>query len=106
VVALWGVTFCRIVAKHDTGALIKVIKGVTMSSFLIQLAPFFIVVIVVSAVGAIVGDKTHLEKRRKYRDAKVHEICEKAGIPLMTFWANMPNNPEYVVNRILGEMNK
>jgi len=36
----------------------------------------------------------------KLRDKKVKEICSNANIPLLTFYINMPNEPNYIVNRI------
>lgn len=46
------------------------------------------------------NDKTHNDYKRKLRDNKVKEICNKAKIPLITFWLSMPNTKEYISNRI------
>ena len=52
------------------------------------------------------NDSTHKEYQRKKRDIKVHQICKDANIPLMTFYTNYPNETQYVLNRILSEINK
>ena len=41
----------------------------------------------------------------KKRDIKVHEICNKAGIKLITFYTKYSNEKEYVKGRILKELN-
>ena len=50
------------------------------------------------------NDQTHNQPQRKKRDIKVKEICNKANIPIMTFYTNYPNNQEYVINRILNKI--
>lgn len=50
------------------------------------------------------NDQTHCQPKRKYRDIKVHEICKNASIPIMTFYTNYPNEENYVINRILKEI--
>ena len=50
------------------------------------------------------NDQTHNHPQRKKRDIKVKEICNKANIPIMTFYTNYPNNQEYVINRILNKI--
>ena len=37
---------------------------------------------------------------------KVHEICKNANIPIITFYTNYPNEEQYVLNRIMNEINK
>lgn len=51
-----------------------------------------------------INDKTHKFKKRKERDLKVDEICLKAGIKLIKFYSNYPNEKEYVKNRIKKEL--
>ncbi len=46
------------------------------------------------------NDGTHKLKKRKVRDFKVKKICKAAGIPLIYFYTNYPNEKEYVINRI------
>ena len=46
------------------------------------------------------NDKSHLENNRKYRDIRVKEICESAGIPLVAFWTKYPNEESYIQKRI------
>lgn len=50
------------------------------------------------------NDQTHNQTNRKYRDIKVREICKNANIPIMTFYTNYPNEENYVINRILKEI--
>lgn len=52
------------------------------------------------------NDQTHNQPNRKKRDIKVKEICQNANIPIITFYTNYPNEKEYVLNRILTEINK
>ncbi len=52
------------------------------------------------------NDSSHNDRRRNGRDDKVHEICEKAGIKLITFYTNMPNEEEYIINRINNCLSK
>lgn len=52
------------------------------------------------------NDKTHNYNRRKKRDRKVKEICDKANIKLINFYTKYPNEKNYVINRILSEINK
>lgn len=51
-----------------------------------------------------INDKTHQTRKRKERDHKVDEICEKAGIKLIKFYSNYSNEKEYVKNRIKKEL--
>lgn len=47
-----------------------------------------------------INDSTHEQYNRKQRDIKVKNICEQAGIKLITFWTNKENKEDYVINRI------
>lgn len=51
-----------------------------------------------------INDKTHQTKRRRQRDLKVEEICSKAGIKLIKFYSNYPNEKEYVKNKVKNEL--
>ena len=51
-----------------------------------------------------INDKTHSQNNRINRDKKVKNIVEEAGIKLITFYSNYPNNKEYVKNRIKKEL--
>ena len=51
------------------------------------------------------NDESHNNFHRKKRDIKVHEICNKAGIKLITFYTKYSNEKEYVKGRILKELN-
>ena len=52
------------------------------------------------------NDSSHQNQNRQYRDKKVHEICEMAGIKLITFYTKYSNEKEYVKNRIRNEILK
>lgn len=52
------------------------------------------------------NDKSHLEGRRQYRDIKVKEICEQAGLKIVTFWTQYENKPEYIKKRVIEFINK
>lgn len=47
-----------------------------------------------------INDQTHNTTNRRKRDAKVHEICNEAGIPIVTFWTSYGVNSEYIKHRI------
>lgn len=52
------------------------------------------------------NDPSHKQAQRKKRDIKVHEICKDANIPIITFYTNYPNEQQYVLNRIITEIQK
>ena len=47
------------------------------------------------------NDSSHKNISRRDRDLKVKKILNDAGIPLINFYSNYPNEKEYVINRIL-----
>lgn len=47
-----------------------------------------------------INDKSHNEKNRQARDYKVKDICEKANIPIITFWTDYGINESYIAKRI------
>ena len=49
------------------------------------------------------NDASHNDYHRKKRDIKVHDICNKAGIKLITFYTKYSNEKEYVKSRIVKE---
>lgn len=51
------------------------------------------------------NDESHNNFHRKKRDIKIHEICNKAEIKLITFYTRYSNEKEYVKGRILKELN-
>ena len=46
------------------------------------------------------NDITHKQSERYKRDLKVRQICSIANLPLITFYANMPNEIQYLQRRI------
>ena len=47
-----------------------------------------------------VNDRTHFAPERRARDEKVTEICEEAGIPIITLWTSYGVNPDYIEKRL------
>lgn len=47
-----------------------------------------------------INDSSHNSNQRKERDQKVSNICEEAGIPIITFWTSYGINREYIKKRI------
>lgn len=47
-----------------------------------------------------INDNTHTERNRRERDEKVKNICEDAGIQLITFWTNYGVNQDYIYKRV------
>ena len=43
-----------------------------------------------------INDSSHNSNQRKERDQKVHNICEEAGIPIITLWTSYGVNKEYI----------
>ena len=43
-----------------------------------------------------INDKTHEQKDRQERDKNVKNICNEAGIPLVTFWTKYGVNKSYI----------
>jgi len=52
-----------------------------------------------------INDKTHNQKSRIDRDKKVHNICNIAQIPIITFYSNLPNKKDYIIKRIKNIIN-
>jgi len=50
------------------------------------------------------NDSSHRQYQRQQRDLKVNDIVSGAGIKLMKFYTDKPNNQDYVIGRILGEL--
>lgn len=50
------------------------------------------------------NDSTHNEYKRRNRDLKVKNICNECNIKLLTFYTKYPNQKDYVINRILNEI--
>lgn len=47
-----------------------------------------------------INDSTHNTHNRKERDKKVRNICEEAGLPIITLWTSYGINHEYITKRI------
>lgn len=47
-----------------------------------------------------INDHTHQNADRRGRDKKVRQICEEAGLPLVTLWTSYGIQPDYIQNRL------
>lgn len=47
-----------------------------------------------------INDQSHMMYTRQERDQKVKQICEEAGIPLVTLWTKYGVNKAYIRNRL------
>ena len=52
------------------------------------------------------NDSSHKEAARHKRDLKVKKICESAKIKLIFFYTSYPNEQDYIISRILKELEK
>lgn len=52
------------------------------------------------------NDSSHKQAIRYERDLKVKRLCESAKIKLIFFYSSYPNERDYVINRILKELEK
>lgn len=52
------------------------------------------------------NDSSHKQASRHQRDLKVKEICDNAGIKLIFFYTNYPNEQNYIIERIKKELEK
>ncbi len=47
-----------------------------------------------------INDASHLQSDRRNRDTKVKNICEEAGLPIITLWTSYGINEEYIKQRV------
>ena len=47
-----------------------------------------------------INDSTHMQRNRRERDKKIKNICEDAGIQLITFWTNYGVNQNYISQKV------
>ena len=47
-----------------------------------------------------INDASHLQSDRRNRDTKVKNICEEAGLPVITLWTSYGINEEYIKQRV------
>ena len=53
-----------------------------------------------------INDKTHLQSSRIERDKKIKKICKDADVPIIFFYTKHFNKPNYIIERILKEIEK
>ncbi len=53
-----------------------------------------------------INDISHNDYRRRDRDTKVKNICEEAGIKLITFWTNYGLNQDYIYKKVNEAINE
>ena len=99
----------KIVPQVNLGAIINKVSKVTYRGELFRNIDFAIFTKDYSKLLLLLielNDKTHNQEERKNRDQKVKIICKEAGIKLICFYTTYSNEKEYVVNRILNEIEK
>lgn len=47
-----------------------------------------------------INDGTHLKQERIIRDKNIKYVCDKAGLPIITFWTQYGIDPDYIKRRI------
>lgn len=52
------------------------------------------------------NDSSHKQATRHERDLKVKKICESAKINLIFFYTSYPNERDYIINRVMKELEK
>lgn len=52
-----------------------------------------------------INDQSHMERERRIRDKKIHDILEEAGIPILTLWTSYGANSKYITNKIAELIN-
>lgn len=53
-----------------------------------------------------INDETHnRDNKRKIRDMKVNELCNKVGYKIIRFWLNKPNEYAYIKSRLYENLN-
>ena len=76
-IVLPQVNLASVIDKEDQGFRTELFRNVDFGVFDYNYRPIFLVEI---------NDNTHFRKDRLERDKKVNEICEKAGLPILTLW--------------------
>jgi len=51
------------------------------------------------------NDNSHNNYNRKIRDNKVKDICNQANIKMITFYTKYDNKKQYILDRVLKEIN-
>ena len=98
----------KIVPQVNLGAIINKVSKITYRGELFRNIDFAIFTKDYSKLLLLIelNDKSHNQEERKDRDQKVKKICKDAGIKLIFFYTSYSNDKEYVINRILSEIEK
>lgn len=92
---------CQVQAQANLASFITRTDGARFQNELFRNVDFIILDLDYRPLAAIeINDKTHLREERKKRDRKVADICEEAGIPIITLWTSYGVNKEYIKKRI------
>lgn len=92
---------CLIFPQMNLAAVINKVEGSRYHTELFRNVDFLITDANYKPLVLIeLNDQSHTEKKRRERDQKVKNICEEAGIPLITLWTSYGANPEYIKKRI------
>lgn len=98
----------KIVPQVNLGAIINKVSKITYRGELFRNIDFAIFTKDYSKLLLLIelNDKSHNLQERKDRDQKVKKICKDAGIKLIFFYTSYSNDKEYIINRILSEIEK
>ncbi len=92
---------CMVQVQANLAAFIKRTDGARYQNELFRNVDFLITDLYYRPLVVIeVNDRTHFMAERRARDEKVAEICEEAGIPIITLWTSYGVNPDYIEKRL------
>lgn len=92
---------CTVLVQQNLAAIVNRTDGARFHNELFRNVDFLIVdsnykpLIVIE-----INDSTHESKQRQYRDIKVKQILEEAGIPTIVFWTKYGVNEQYIKKRL------
>lgn len=97
----------QILPQANLASFIEKTNGARFQGELFRNVDFLIATLDYEPVFIIeINDQTHNLPERRARDIKVNQICEEAGIPIITLWTSYGVNPEYIERRILETLDR
>ena len=92
------INLATIVKKNNKGYLTELFRNIDFAIFSKDFSELLLLI--------ELNDKTHATNKRKKRDLKVKKICGDCNYKLITFYTTYSNEKDYVVNRIIKEIEK
>ena len=92
------INLATIVAKNKKGYLTELFRNIDFAIFNKDFSHLLLLI--------ELNDRSHTIKKRKNRDLKVKKICNDCNYRLITFYTAYPNEKNYVLNRIIKEIEK